>query len=71
MTFKQLVARLIPANKELNYLDVKEKADVMEAAKAQAEHFYQIYLRAVKEHELAYDHYMEQCQRKRMWKQGV
>lgn len=62
--FKKLIAGLRPANREWNYMEVKELSEVMEAAHAEARHAIQKYLVCKKDYQAACDAYCAQCQAK-------
>ena len=66
MSFLNLIDRLKPANKNLNYMDVKEKSELMEAAHAAAAHHVMIFFKAKKDWETACAHYERQCREARV-----
>jgi hypothetical protein len=68
MTFKDLLSRFKPANKNYNYLQIKELSEIMEAAKAGATHHVLLYFKAAKQYEAACRKYAEQCQKPRIYK---
>ena len=56
MKFKNIIQRLMPANDALSWIDVKEKSEIMEAAKLKAN-------MAIMEHFAATKEYDRFCKR--------
>lgn len=65
MSFKLLLKLLKPANDDLNYMDVKEKSDIMEAAQEQARHAIRVYFASKREWECACRQYEAQIKAKK------
>lgn len=67
MFFKELLMRVVPANKSLNYMEVKELSEIMEAARAAAYPHVMAYLKAANAHEKVSLAYYAQCQKARKY----
>lgn len=67
MCLIDFLARLWPANKNYNYMEVKELSELMEAARAQAAPYVMAYVKAARAHEQASLAYYAQCHQTRKY----
>lgn len=65
--FKKWLIAKRPANRYLNFMEVKELSERMEMAEAQARSAVLIYERLKRDYETACEHYMEQCKSNSIW----
>lgn len=65
-TFKDLISRLRPANKDYQYIEVKELSEIMEAAREAALFHTMMYRKAKLDYKKAAERYALQCKRPKM-----
>lgn len=66
--FNELISRLRPANKDYNFMEIKELSEIMEAAKGGATYHVMLYFKAVRDYEAACEKYGLQCKKPRIFK---
>ncbi|PZQ46342.1 MAG: hypothetical protein DI551_05350 [Micavibrio aeruginosavorus] len=67
MLFKELLTRLRPANSNINYMEVKELSERVEAAREAANYHVKIYLALSKQYDAMHSRAMSQTKKPRKY----